>query len=128
MPNRARIALCGLLLLALTGCPSETPHKEAVQGHVYFHNEPLHGGTIVFTPDAERGTEGPLATGEIQPDGRYKLSTGAEAGAVAGWHRVTIAAGPDQPTLPSRYSDPKLSGQSREVKAGQANAFDFHLE
>ncbi len=129
MPNRTRIGLgLSLLLFAPAGCNTEAAKREAVEGHVYFHNEPLRGGTIVFTPDAERGNQGPLATGVIQSDGRYTLTTGAESGAVVGWHRVTIAAGSDGQTLPRKYSDPKLSDQSREVKPGQANAFDFHLE
>jgi hypothetical protein len=129
MPKPTRICLCGMMLLCLTGCPTDAPKTGAVQGRVYFHNQPLHGGTIVFTPDAERGNDGPMATGEIQADGSYKLQTGKEPGAVVGWHRVTIASGPEgTQLLPRKYSDPKLSDQSREVKAGQANAFDFHLE
>jgi hypothetical protein len=129
MLSRARIGLCGLLLVALASCTSEPAKKEAVQGRVYFHNEPLRGGTIVFTPDPARGNEGPIATGEIQADGRFTLHTDSEPGAVVGWHRVTIAASPDcKPPLPTRYSDPKLSEQTREIKVGQTNSFDFRLE
>jgi hypothetical protein len=128
MRNVAWIGVCGLWFAALTGCGTQAAKREPVQGHVYFHNEPLRGGTIVFTPDAERGNDGPMATGEIQPDGRYTLHTGPDAGAVVGWHRVTIAAGPNGQALPVRYSDPKLSEQGREVKAGQPNTLDFHLE
>jgi hypothetical protein len=128
MANLGRVGVWGLVLVVLAGCGSEPAKREPVQGRVFYRNEPLRGGTIVFTPDAERGNQGPLATGEIQGDGRYTLHTGEEPGAVVGWHRVTIAAGPDCQALPRRYSDPKLSDQSREVKAGQASAFDFHLE
>jgi hypothetical protein len=129
MPKWTRLCLCGILLLCNAGCPTDAPKTGAVQGRVYFHNQPLHGGTIVFTPDAERGNDGPMATAEIQADGSYKLQTGKEPGAVVGWHRVTIASGPESSQiLPRKYSDPKLSDQSREVKAGQTNAFDFHLE
>jgi hypothetical protein len=128
MQNLGRVGFWGLLVVALAGCSSESANPEAVEGRVFFHNEPLRGGTIVFTPDAERGNQGPMATGEIQSDGRYTLHTGDDTGAVVGWHRVTIAAGPDCQPLPRKYSDPKLSDQSREVKAGQANAFDFHLD
>jgi len=128
MANLGRVGLWGVALVVLAGCGSEPAKPEPVQGRVFFHDEPLRGGTIVFTPDAERGNHGPLATGEIQSDGRYTLHTSDEAGAIVGWHRVTIAAGPDCQPLPRRYSDPKLSDQSREVKAGQANAFDFHLD
>jgi hypothetical protein len=128
MANLGRVGVCGLMLVGLAGCGSEVAKQEAVQGRVFFHNEPLRGGTIVFTPDAERGNQGPMATGEIQSDGRYTLHTGAEPGAVVGWHSVTIAAGPDCQPLPRKYSDPKLSDQCREVKTGQTNVFDFHLD
>jgi hypothetical protein len=128
MANLKRIGLYGALLILTVGCDSDPVKPVSVQGRVFFHNEPLRGGTIVFTPDAERGNQGPMATAEIQADGRYTLRTGTEPGAVPGWHRVTIAAGPDSRTLPRAYSDPNKSGQCREVKAGQANAFDFYLE
>jgi hypothetical protein len=128
MRNVARIGLGALLFASLAGCDTEAAKREPVEGRVYFRDEPLHGGTIAFTPDADRGNDGPMATGEIQSDGRYTLRTGDDPGAVIGWHRVTIAAGPDGQALPRKYSDPKFSDQSREVKPGQANAFDFHLE
>jgi hypothetical protein len=128
MANLGWVGVCGLVLVCLAGCGSEPAQHEAVQGRVFLHNEPLRGGTIVFTPDSERGNQGPMATGEIRSDGTYTLRTGEEAGAVIGWHRVTIAPGPDCQPLPRKYSDPKLSDQSREVKGGQANVFDFHLD
>jgi len=125
----AKLMRIGCLFLVLTvGCGSDPVKPVVVQGRVFFHNEPLRGGTIVFTPDAERGNQGPMATGEIQADGRYTLRMEQETGAVPGWHRVTIAAGPNCQSLPRKYSDPKLAEIAREVKAGQANSFDFYLE
>ena len=127
MPNLKHLGCCGLILVLAAGCGTDPVKHEEVQGRVFFGTEPLHGGTIVFTPDAERGNEGPMASAEIQPDGRFILHTGQEPGAVPGWHRVTIAPGPDGQSLPRKYCDPKLSDQAREVKSGQTNAFDFNL-
>jgi hypothetical protein len=119
-------------LLALCGCGPGGEETVPVRGTVYFQDRPLAGGTIVFTPDPERGGRGPLGLGEIHPDGTYTLTTEGRFGAVVGWHRVTIAPAksdppPDVP-LPRRYSDPEGSDLSREVVPGKANTFDFHLE
>jgi hypothetical protein len=125
--------------LAVLGCGRDdklTP----VHGHVFYHGQPLAGGTIVFTPDPERGGRGPLAYGEIEADGRYTLHTEQAPGAVPGWHRVTVAppsltASPGEPAahapaidLPRRYTDPEQSGLVREIKAGKVVEQDFHLE
>jgi hypothetical protein len=118
--------IVGLGLLGAAGCGQEGPLPQ-VQGQVFYHGRALPGGTIVFTPDPERGGRGELACGEIQPDGRYVLHTGEDLGAVAGWHRVTVAAAPAT-GLPRKYRDPELSGQSCEVKAGQLNTIDLHLD
>lgn len=127
-PLRLGAALLGL---ALFGCGRDdklTP----VHGHVYYHGKPLAGGTIAFTPDAERGGHGPLAYGEIDADGRYSLHTGDAIGAVPGWHRVSIApaGGTPVPTvdLPRKYGDPEQSGLLREVKSDRVVEQDFHLE
>jgi|SRR5579875_1294295 hypothetical protein len=136
-----RMPLCGgVVVAALTvlGCG----HDEAltpVRGRVFFRGQPLPGGTIVFTPDAERGGHGPLAIGEIGPDGRYSLRSGDKLGAVPGWHRITIApptlaAVPGQAVpppaveLPRKYSDPEQSGLLREVRPGKSGEQDFYLK
>lgn len=132
----------GVLLpaLALLGCGQEeklTP----LRGQVFYQGKPLPGGTIVFSPDVERGGRGPLACGEIAADGRYTLRTQGAPGVVPGWHRVTIAppseALPGSPAtaappatvgLPRKYSDPEQSGLLCEIKAGGSGQQDFHLE
>jgi len=127
----------GLLALPLVaGCGTKPQALAAVRGQVFFHGQPLAGGTIVFTPDPERGGRGPLACGEIGPDGRYELHTDGTDGAIVGWHRVTVAAHPPAaaagaetpPPLPARYSDPDAWGECREVKPGQVNTHDFRLD
>src|SRR5262245_31583781 len=136
--SRQALRCVGLLLaLAVLGCGRDdklTP----VRGQVFYHGLPLAGGTIVFTPDAERGGRGPLACGEIDAEGRYTLHTGDQPGAVSGWHRITVApvtppaqtasTGGTPVPLPRKYSDPEQSGLLREIKAGVVAEQDFHLE
>jgi hypothetical protein len=123
----------GVLLLLAAGCGGATDEETVeVQGRVFYRGKPLAGGTIVFVPDESRGGAGPLARSEVGPDGRYRLRSGDRPGAVPGWHRITVAAagapGAASRALPPRYSDPELSGQCHEVKAGQQNTIDLHLD
>jgi hypothetical protein len=119
--------LAGAALLALAGCGGEGDRTEVVSGRVLYRGKPLAGGTIVFEPDPERGGDGPVAGGEIGPDGRYALRPENGSGVSPGWHRVTFAASSGT-TLPTRYSDPARCGQSCEVKAGRANEINFDLQ
>jgi hypothetical protein len=117
----------GLLLLLGAGCGAREGERAPVHGQVFYQGRPLAGGTIVFTPDPERGGRGPLALGEIDGEGRYTLRTGDQPGAIPGWHRVTVAAADAEVGLPRRYHDPDHSGLNRQVQAGQANVFDLRL-
>jgi hypothetical protein len=141
-PGKSRwpIALLALVL-ACTGCGSGAATLTPVHGKVSVNGVPLHTGTIIFTPDPMRGTLGPLAHAEIQPDGTYTLATGDQPGAADGWYRVTIVAlepsfNPAQPDarllphslLPDKYRDPELSGLVCEIRARQDNCIDFNLE
>jgi hypothetical protein len=130
-----------LCLTVAHGCDSGESTVAPVHGTVYYRGFPLRSGTVVFAPDGSRGTDGPLARGDIKPDGTYELRTDQTSGAVVGWHRVTIVAmesalvhgssGPyyiPRSLLPEKYSDPDLSGLVCEVRAHQANRIDFRLE
>jgi hypothetical protein len=141
--NRSFLPILSLLasLLILAGCGGSTPTLAPVTGTVNYLGRPVPGGTIVFTPDPTRGGRGPLAHAEIQPDGKFTLSSGDAPGAVVGWHRVTVLAvqdaGPSaagqgflipRSLLPEKYRSPDLSGLAREIKAGQANVVNIDLE
>jgi hypothetical protein len=131
----------GLLLLA-AGCGSGGHDVfRPVRGRVLYRGVPLSGGTIVFSPDPERGGSGPLAVADIQPDGYYVLKTEDRPGAAAGWYRVTVvalqvppaspgAAGwvPARSLVPAKYRDPELSGLSCQVRDDQDNNVEFNLE
>jgi hypothetical protein len=131
-----RSLAAGLLLLA-AGCGG-TGHDafRPVRGRVLYRGVPLTGGTLVFSPDPERGGAGPLAIAEVQPDGFYVLKTDDHPGAASGWYRVTVVAlqgaavtgAPPRSLLPARYRDPELSGLSCQVRDDQENNVDFNLE
>ena len=99
-----------------------------MQGTVTYKGVPLKGGTVVFTPDPERGGQGPMALAEIRPDGTYSLRTDGDKGAVAGWHRITVAPADVRSALPRRYADPELSGISREVQPDRVNTINLRLD
>ena len=86
--------LLGLALpaLLLAGCgPSGSPVGK-VQGKVVSGGQPVTGGTITFTPVAEVADARP-ATGEVQPDGTFVLTTQKEGdGAAVGKHQVSYMA------------------------------------
>lgn len=134
--------LAAALLLLAAGCggAGRDPLRP-VRGRVLYRGVPLAAGTIVFSPDPERGGSGPLALAEIQADGYYVLKTDDRPGALAGWYRVTVVAlrqpaspspapawVPAQSLLPAKYRDPELSGLSCQVKDDQDNNLDFHLD
>ena len=117
-----------LALLLAGGCGQDAPSLTRVQGTVYYKGVPLKGGTVVFAPDPERGGQGPMALGEIRPDGTYSLRTDGDKGALPGWHRITVSAADRRSALPRRYADPELSGISHEVQPGRVNTIDLRLD
>lgn len=135
-----RISMAAGLALAL-GCGSRGSPLATVHGKVSYKGALVRSGTVVFTPDRQRGTSGPLAQADIQADGTFALQTGGVPGAVPGWHRVTVVAveAPPAPRpgdafavpralLPERYCDPELSGLTCEVKGQKENRIDLNLE
>jgi hypothetical protein len=124
-----RLLGCVCWGLLLFGCGRSDPALAPVGGEVFHHGKPLAGGTIVFTPDRQRGGRGPQAVAEVGPDGRFHLRTSGKPGAVPGWHRVTVApCGPTPAPLSPRFRDPELSGLSFEVKPERVNRCELHLD
>lgn len=94
-PMRA-LTLAASLAGSACGCGAKDDHPATVpvQGKVTYKGAPVTLGTITFQSDA-----GQPATGTIQPDGSYRLSTFAEGdGAIPGHHRIMIVANDADPT------------------------------
>ena len=72
----------------LAGCGSALPETALVEGKITYAGQPVTFGEITFYPQ-----HGRPATGRIQPDGSYRLTTFSEGdGALLGKHTVTIKA------------------------------------
>jgi hypothetical protein len=131
---------CTLLILLALGCGSgsEFPETTPVSGKISFKGEPVTKGTITFQPD-----QGQAATGMIQPDGTYTLSTFAEKdGAIPGHHKVMIIANDGDSTMipgsspgykkpkdliPKKFAALNTSGLEAQVSKDKPTV-DFNLQ
>ena len=147
-------ATWGIALAFVLGCGDDggLGRRYPVHGRVMYRSQPLRTGRITFHPIDSTGPAR-VATGTIH-DGYYTLSTlGGDDGAFPGRYRVAIVAKSAEPSkiqpfvpggaaspfdairaarqskdlIPSRYTSPRLSPLTREVKA-ESNRFDFELE
>jgi hypothetical protein len=134
--TRARwLALGVLVALASAGC-SRGPKLVPVKGKLSVKGQPLPAGLVVYLPDAEKGHAGAKELrARSDQDGAYELSTDGQPGVPPGWYRVTVwamkepnAARPPEWLAHPRYSDPKTSGLTVEVKEGAPpGTYDFDL-
>lgn len=125
------------MCLSCLGCGAGRLPTTPVRGAVTLDGTPLGKGCVVFTPPA-----GPVAKGDIQPNGTFALSTYRNGdGAVVGLNNVTVfvferekprAGGSALDAevrwiVPRRYTDTGTSGLSFEVQAGQENVVTLAL-
>lgn len=124
-------ALAGAALLAAAACGcgrSDRPETVPLNGKVTYNGKPLTRGTVLLTPDGS----GYAATGEIQPDGTFKLTSfDKDDGAVPGKYRVAVQVFPEEgglpgaesaggkPPVPAKYMAPSTSGIIVEIKPGE---------
>lgn len=110
-----RLAAAGLLLtLTLAPCwgcggrgrAAASLKTVPVKGTVRLNGKPVTKGTVKFEPEVP----GRTATGAIQADGSFTLSTYAtDDGAVPGPHRVAIVgAGPEVPTRYATFASSRI--------------------
>ncbi|HSQ54727.1 MAG TPA: hypothetical protein VLM40_03200 [Gemmata sp.] len=117
------------------GCnrPAESG-STSVRGAVTFQGQPLRSGLVVFSPDADRGGSGKPIRGDLDREGRYRLSQADLPSIPPGWYRVAILAVPAPGSVvqgaafPAKLARPDMSGLAREVKPNQENVFDFAIE
>ncbi len=119
-----------LITAMMIGCGRPGHDLAPVSGTVTYRGTPLEFGTVTFQP--ERGAP---ATGDIQPDGSFRMATlGQGGGAAVGKNRVRVACfesqnnagGAGDPNgialgkalIPSKYLSYDTSGIVVEVRAG----------
>lgn len=106
---RVSLLICcaaGLASFA-AGCGGDAGTVKVVPagGTVTFQGAPLAGASVTFVP-----LEGPVATGITDVQGKFKLSTGAQSGAVPGKSRVSV-------NLPVKSDADDLKGLSEAEKS-----------
>jgi hypothetical protein len=123
------LTLAALLVAPCCGCGSaggRTPELIPVKGKVTRKGQPVTKGVVRFQPDGY----GRMATGRLQSDGTYVLTTLKDGdGVVAGPHRVFISE--LDPSLAKdralkKYGSPNTSGLVADVST-EKTEFTFEL-
>ena len=136
MGSRSRLILLTVAVVA-AGCGrgDELP-TAPVSGQLTIDGTPIPKGQVVFAPE-----QGRSASGIIQPDGTFVLSTyGDGDGAIVGRHTITVISSeavegadpydldsPRRWLVPQRYSNPATSGLSFLVRDDGPNVVEFDL-
>ena len=119
--NTTRVFLAALLLLfaATLGCGHD-PNLGQVSGIVTYKGEPVEGATVSFLPVS---TDGVLAVGTTDADGRYVLAApvqkGVSQGAFSGTYNVTIRKLEVTPSENDRlYQEGKITYSELQSRGG----------
>ena len=123
-------------VFAAGGCSESIQENPAsAGGRVTFQGQPLIGGVIVFAPDSERGTPGHTLIATLDEQGEYRLLNDGSPQILPGWYKVAIADPPSPGRTSSEYAQfpaslrrPDQSGLQREIRPGQENWLEFHIE
>lgn len=98
-----KTALLFCVGLAIVGCDDGRPQRVPVSGAVMIDGQPLDYGFVRFIPE-----KGRLATGRLDDQGRFTLTTYEKGDGVApGTHRVEIVAEEPLSETRSRWHAPK---------------------
>jgi hypothetical protein len=116
-PWRSKALFASLAIAVLSGCSDGRPERVPVSGKVLIDGQPLETGNIRVYAAANRA-----ASGKIEPDGSFKLSTYEFGdGVVPGTHMVSVTASKllNPKTVrwlaPKKFSDASTSGLTLEV-------------
>ena len=92
-----------------------------IKGRVTYNGQPLEGAILQFGYVGE----GSSAQAITVDDGEFQVRTGSHLGAKVGEYTVSVSPA-QQGSIPAKYSNPKTSGLTLEVKAGK-NTYDISL-
>ncbi|MFO0865546.1 MAG: hypothetical protein U0744_13000 [Gemmataceae bacterium] len=116
-----RIASVILPVLAVIGCGRSD--LAPVRGQVVCNGKAVVDGTVIFSPISDSSRPGKGATGQLDAEGKFVLSTDVQGdGALIGKHRVAISLN-DPKARPTWDINAK---RSLEVKPG-SNDFTIDL-
>lgn len=109
MLAKRRVASWTLVIsfsLAIAGCGQPGPKLVPVRGRVsYADGRPVTAASVCFTPEANDGNDGRLATSLLMEDGTFDLRTYPHGdGAMVGTYKVTISLGRGTPKNLAQYT------------------------
>ena len=138
------------LLFSFVGCSRDPtmPKLGKVHGKVTYEGKPVDSGTVTFNPILGKGGEtGQNATGQIESDGSYEMTTfNTGDGAILGQHVVAVVVrekgsenqGKPKPDSTIDYTMPKIVTPSKYVSVETSplrytvregdNTFDIDLK
>lgn len=139
------LLMAAAIAVSASGCGKSRRDLATVTGKVTYKGKPLQFGTVVFQPAA-----GQYATGAIQPDGTFQMTTRGEGnGCPVGKNAVRIACFAEQdpaakpgelkvgpgfgepslgkPLIPRKYLSCETSGITVEVRSGANEPLVFSL-
>lgn len=129
----------GCVLVGFAGCGGDGPEVIPIRGEVLYKGEPLKDvpqGLVRYLP--KNNSQGRQASGRIQPDGSFVLTTfKGDDGVVPGDYDITVSAYTTQPELtraqveashgagipkarlliPDKFTEPTTSGLSDTVSS-----------
>jgi hypothetical protein len=130
MSSARYLALAAIFVGTCWGCGSGSvvpPTLIPVKGKVTYKGQPVTKGVVRFEPDGF----GRMATGQIQSDGTFELTTLKPGdGVVPGEHRVTISEfdkSLDKNRALKKYASANISGLKAQVSADKTE-FPFDLK
>lgn len=111
-------AWMGVLVAFLVGCGAGGPTTYPVTGKITIKGQPAKDIRLTFSPVDPQGES---ATGVVNADGTYSLSTGIQGapGAIPGKYKVVIAADLSKVDMSAAYSGAKGPPQAPESPAGK---------
>jgi hypothetical protein len=145
----------GLLVIAVgstavLGCSADPnkPKLSKVSGKVTFKGKPVNNGSVIFTPTGGGGMALQTATGQLNEDGTFSLTTfNTGDGAVIGQHTATVESrGSDinelnkpradgsiayvlpKSQVPEKYTRADKSPLKYTVEDGKSNYFEIELQ
>lgn len=135
----SRCVLFASLAVAVeSGCGGgvDQLHVARVSGKVSCNGKPVTAGMVIFMPRVEPGEDsmksGKSASGLIQPDGTYVLSTyGSNDGAIVATHSVQVFAPPlEDDDIPLTVENQFACGNAplEKVVYDTDNSIDLELE
>jgi hypothetical protein len=153
--DTAIIVVAALVSLASCG-PVDKLGFTPVEGRVTLDGKPLEIGELRFVPDADKGNAGPMSTGPLGNEGRFRLrGPGTRIGAIPGPHRVYLVSPdpyaasepmilidgtftrpdgaaelvkPARGLIPTRFLALATAGLTADVVPGKPNTIDFDLQ